>query len=157
MRTTKELFDLAKKHSFIELCALVSREELIQVVNTGYYDANHAQKAICIDGETFTVDEGIHALILKLWQNDIRTKFSCQGDFNSQAYITFDNLTSLTRFHHLCPEEIMSKISIYLIYGGNMINSVKIEELNGYKFRSSDLISISFDRSLIDDLVKSIY
>ena len=65
MRHLDELLILARQHTREDITKIVTIEELIQILNTGYYDNNHPQKSITIKGYTFSVDVNLYDLILK--------------------------------------------------------------------------------------------
>ena len=124
-------------------------EDFIKMANQGLFDSNHPQKSVSIDNFNFTVDELLYNLIIKLWNNKIQTKFSCQGDKyqNNNAYITFLNKESMLKFFEICPNAI-NNVKIDIIKDGN-ISFINLEEINNITVKNTDLLSIRFDPNMI--------
>jgi len=135
---------LAKKHNIKELQEIISTEELIKLLNMGYFDLNHPQKNITIGENNFSVDEKLYNLMLKMWNNGIYTKFSCQGCENNPAYISFDSVKSAKRFFIHCPIA-KTNVTMDLIRDDTLI---KID-INNLDIINDGLISIRFNPELI--------
>ena len=124
-------------------------EDFIKMANQGLFDSNHPQKSVSIDKFNFTVDELLYNLIIKLYNNKIQTKFSCQGDKyqNNNAYITFLNKESMLKFFEICPN-VINNVKIDIIKDGN-ISFINLEEINNMTVKTTDLLSIRFDPNMI--------
>lgn len=151
MRSIEELIQLAKTHNFDEIKKIVSVEELIKVLNLGYFDDNHPQKTVNINGTCFTVDEQLYSLIIKMWNNGIYTKFSCQGNINTSglfdaSYITFDGIQSARKFFEMC-HLAKTNVTIDLIRGDSMID---VKDINDVEIPNDYLLSIRFNPELIN-------
>lgn len=131
----------------------VMYQSFIELANTGIFDDNHKQKVIKFNKYIFTVDEEIHPLILKLWNNGIKTKFSCQGNKNDSmsGYITFDSVNSLLKFFNLYPIAI-EHVTIDAIIDEE-INEINYDDIKHLKISPKDLLSIRFNNSLINILI----
>lgn len=152
MRDLGVIKDLCADKNIASAEKILSQDEIIALLNSGWFDPNHKQRLVepaDLAKPRFYVDEKLWELVSGLVDMGVSTLFSCQGGPEESGYITFSDKSDLVKFCSLCPAAL-DCCTADIIDSRGELNKFYFAQMWQRQIEPRSLISVRFS---LEDIV----